>query len=100
MAAAAYPALRAGPETAGGLMLLLGLFGVAAVGLYAFRQAPSAEAGSDVGSLLEALAEPACAIAADGRILAANAAWAAVGGAPSPRPPGPAAQRLRPCSPR
>ena len=84
VAAAAYPALRAGPETAGGLMLLLGLFGVAAVGLYAFRQAPPAEAGADVGSLLEALAEPACAIAADGRILAANAAWAAAG-APSSR---------------
>ena len=78
--AAAYPALRAGPETAGGLMLLLGLFGVAAVGLYAFRQAPPAEAGSDLGPLLDALAEPACAIAADGRILAANAAWAAAGG--------------------
>jgi two-component system cell cycle sensor histidine kinase/response regulator CckA len=84
VAAAAYPALRAGPETAGGLMLLLGLFGVAAVGLYAFRHAPSAEAGSDLSSLLEALAEPACAIAADGRILAANAAWAAAG-APSGR---------------
>jgi two-component system cell cycle sensor histidine kinase/response regulator CckA len=82
--AAAYPALRAGPETAGGLMLLLGLFGVASVGLYAFRQAPPAEAGSDLLPLLEALAEPACAIAADGRILAANAAWAAAS-APSGR---------------
>jgi two-component system cell cycle sensor histidine kinase/response regulator CckA len=84
IAAAAYPALRAGPETAGGLMLLLGLFGVAAVGLYAFRHARAPEAGSDLAPLLEALAEPSCAIAADGRILAANAAWAAAG-APSGR---------------
>jgi two-component system cell cycle sensor histidine kinase/response regulator CckA len=86
--AAAYPALRAGPETAGGLMLLLGLFGVAVVGLYAFRQAPPAEVGSDLEPLLEALAEPAAAIAADGRILAANAAWAAAG-APHDRLPRP-----------
>jgi two-component system cell cycle sensor histidine kinase/response regulator CckA len=82
--AAAYPALRAGPETAGGLMLLLGLAGVAVLGLYAFRQAPPAEAAPDLGPLLEALAEPACAMAADGRVLAANAAWAAAG-APSAR---------------
>src|SRR6185312_5614443 len=82
--AAAYPALRAGPETAGGLMLLLGLAGVAVLGLYAFRQAPLAESASDLAPLLQALAEPACAIAADGRILHANAAWAAAG-APSGR---------------
>ena len=31
--AAAYPAWRAGPETAGGLMLLAGLDGVAVLGL-------------------------------------------------------------------
>jgi two-component system cell cycle sensor histidine kinase/response regulator CckA len=65
-------------------MLLLGLAGVGALGLYAFRQAPPADAGSDLESLLQALAEPAAAIAADGRILAANPAWAAVGG-PSAR---------------
>src|SRR4051812_27928055 len=77
--AAGYPALRAGPETAGGLMLLLGLAGVAVLGLYALRQSPAAEAASDLGPLLEALAQPACAIAADGRVLAANAAWTAAG---------------------
>jgi two-component system cell cycle sensor histidine kinase/response regulator CckA len=82
--AAAYPALRAGPETAGGLMLLLGLAGVAVLGLYAFRQAPPADTAPDLEPLLQALAEPACAIAADGRILFANAAWTAAG-APSGR---------------
>ena len=86
--AAAYPALRAGPETVGGLMLLGGLAGVAVLGLYAFRQVPPAERDSDLGPLLEALAEPAAAIAADGRVLHANAAWAAAG-APSGRLPRP-----------
>jgi len=82
--AAAYPALRAGPATAGGLMLLLGLAGVAVAGLYAFRPASAIEAGADLEPLLAALAEPAAVIAADGRILAANPAWAAAG-APSGR---------------
>ncbi|HEY4031914.1 MAG TPA: ATP-binding protein [Caulobacteraceae bacterium] len=82
--AAAYPALRAGPETAGGLMLLLGLAGVAMLGLYAFRQAPPAEAASDLEPVLEAMAEPAAAIATDGRLLHANPAWTAAG-APSGR---------------
>jgi two-component system cell cycle sensor histidine kinase/response regulator CckA len=82
--AAAYPALKAGPETAGGLMLLLGLAGVGVLGLYAFRQPPPAETASDLEPLLEALAEPSCALAADGRILYANAAWIAAG-APSGR---------------
>ncbi|MGZ6010497.1 MAG: cell cycle histidine kinase CckA [Caulobacteraceae bacterium] len=77
--AAAYPALRAGPETAGGLMLLLGLAGVGVLGLYAFRQPPAADAAPDLEPLLEALAQPACAIAADGRVLAANAAWTEAG---------------------
>ena len=54
--AAAYPTLRAGPATAGGLMLLIGLAGVAVLGLFAFRQAPAAEAASDLALLLEALA--------------------------------------------
>src|SRR5215469_5354715 len=67
---AAYPALRAGPETAGGLMLLLGLAGVAVLGLYAFRQPPPSEDQSDLEPMLEALGEPSCAIAFDGRILA------------------------------
>jgi len=88
--AAAYPALRAGPETAGGLMLILGLAGVAVLGLFAFRHAPPAEAASDLGLLLEALAEPAAVIAPDGRLLAVNAAWTAAGAPASrlPRPTG------------
>ena len=89
MLAAAYPAWRAGPETVGGLMLLAGLAGVAVLGLFAFRQAPPADAASDLAVLLEALAEPAAAIAPDGRLLAANAAWTKAG-APAGRLPRPA----------
>jgi two-component system cell cycle sensor histidine kinase/response regulator CckA len=73
--AAAYPAIRAGADSAGALMLLAGLGGVAILGLIAFRQAPRVEAASDLEPLLNALAEPACAAAADGRIFVANAAW-------------------------
>jgi two-component system cell cycle sensor histidine kinase/response regulator CckA len=73
--AAAYPAIRAGADSAGALMLLAGLGGVAILGLIAFRQAPRVEAASDLEPLLNALAEPACAAAPDGRIFVANAAW-------------------------
>jgi two-component system cell cycle sensor histidine kinase/response regulator CckA len=90
VAAAAYPALKAGPETAGGLMLLAGLAGVAVLGLYAFRQTPAPEAPSDLEPVLNALAEPAAVVAADGRILAANHAWRAAE-APSGRLPRPRA---------
>jgi two-component system cell cycle sensor histidine kinase/response regulator CckA len=86
--AAAYPAWRAGPETAGGLMLLAGLAGVAVLGLFAVRQAPTAEGPSDLVPLLEALAEAAAVIAPDGRLLAANAAWTKAG-APTGRLPRP-----------
>ncbi len=86
--AAAYPALTTGSASAGELMLLVGLFGVAVLGLFAFRQAPAGEAASDLDPLLQALAEPAAVIAADGRLLAANPAWRAAG-APSGRLPRP-----------
>ena len=86
--AAAYPALRAGPGTAGGLMLVAGLAGVAVLGLFAFRHAPAAEAQFDLESLLEALTEPAAVIAPDGRLLAANTVWQGAG-APAGRLPRP-----------
>jgi two-component system cell cycle sensor histidine kinase/response regulator CckA len=85
--AAAYPVVRAGPATSGGLMLLAGLAGVAVLGLFAFRQNGSSETPSDLLPLLDALAEPAAVVSADGRILAANPAWrnAAGPGARLPR---------------
>lgn len=75
VAAAAYPALRDGPATGGGLMLLAGLAGVAVLGLFAFRQHVPSDIAADTNALLEALTEPAAMISGDGRILAANAAW-------------------------
>jgi two-component system, cell cycle sensor histidine kinase and response regulator CckA len=88
MLAAAYPALRAGPDTGGGLMLLAGLAGVAVLGLFAFRQAPQGEPASDLDPLLGALDEPAAVIAQDGRLLSTNAAWRRAG-APTGRLPRP-----------
>ncbi|MDB5459353.1 MAG: cckA, partial [Caulobacteraceae bacterium] len=88
--AAAYPAVRAGPATGGGLMLLAGLAGVAVLGLFAFRHNGAPEPASDLGPLLGALAEPAAVVSADGRILAANPAWRAAAGPLTrlPRPRG------------
>ena len=79
--AAAYPAVRSGPATGGGLMLLAGLAGVAVLGLFAFRQPGHSEAFSDLLPLLGALAEPAAVVSPDGRILAANLAWRNAAGA-------------------
>jgi len=55
--AAIYPAVTAGPATGGALLLLLGLAGVAFLGLFAFRR-PPAGAGLEAEAWLEALAVP------------------------------------------
>jgi two-component system cell cycle sensor histidine kinase/response regulator CckA len=88
--AAAYPAVRAGPASGGGLMLLGGLAGVAVLGLFAFRQSAPVETPFDLPSLLDALPEPAATVSLDGRILAANRAWRDAGapGVRLPRPRG------------
>ena len=87
---AAVPAIHAGPSTRAGLMLLIGLAGVACLGLFAVRNsaapAPAAEPGAD--KLIDALSEPAAIAAADGRIHAANASWRLVLGAASRLPKG------------
>ena len=73
--AAAYPAIHSGPATRGGLMLLMGLAGVAFLGLFAFRQQAAPEPEADAGALLEILEEPAALCDAEGRLLQVNAAW-------------------------
>ncbi len=87
---AAVPAIHAGPSTRAGLMLLIGLAGVACLGLFAVRNsaapAPAAEPGAD--KLIHALSEPAAIAAADGRIHAANASWRAALGAAARLPKG------------
>jgi two-component system cell cycle sensor histidine kinase/response regulator CckA len=87
---AAVPAIHAGASTRAGLMLLIGLAGVACLGLFAVRNsaapAPAAEPGAD--KLIHALSEPAAIAAADGRIHAANASWRSALGAAARLPKG------------
>ena len=75
--AAAYPAFKAGPTTGPGMLLLLGLAGVAFIGIFAFGSGePKSAAERNVwGEVLDALAEPSAVLSKDGRILRANTAW-------------------------
>jgi len=77
VAFAAAPAMNAGPTTLAGLLLLIGLAGVACLGLFVLRG--SAEVGGEAETspnvLIDALSEPAAIAAPDGRVQAANAAW-------------------------
>ncbi|HEY2753360.1 cell cycle histidine kinase CckA [Phenylobacterium sp.] len=77
VAFAAAPAMNAGPTTLAGLLLLIGLTGVACLGLFTLRGASEAADENDPGSagLLDALVEPAAIAAPDGKVHAANAAW-------------------------
>jgi len=94
---AAAPALNAGPTTLAGMMLLIGLAGVACLGLFVLRGANDAPHESEPGAerLIEALDEPAAIAAPDGRIQAANGPWKAALGAATRLPKGgPAAASL------
>jgi len=78
--AAAYPAFRAGPTTGPGLLLLIGLAGVAFLGLFAFattelRETAAPNADEGLAGLVDALSEPAAVAGADGRLVCANPAW-------------------------
>ncbi len=76
--AAAYPAFRAGPSTGPALLLLVGLAGVAFVGIFAFATSePRRTAAVDDGlhALVDALGEPAAISTADGRLVSFNVAW-------------------------
>jgi two-component system cell cycle sensor histidine kinase/response regulator CckA len=79
---AAAPALRAGPATLAGLLLLGGVAGVAILGLVAIRASTAVADPEPEGAeaFVEALSEPAALTAADGRLLAANAAWVQIVG--------------------
>src|ERR1700761_3142977 len=73
---AAYPAFRSAPQMFGGLMLLLGLGGVALLSVLALRGGrASVDDGLGVEGLIEALSEPAALATPDGRIVAANGPW-------------------------
>jgi len=100
IAAAAYPAFRAGPTTGPGLLLLIGLAGVAFLGLFAFattelRETAAPSADESVAGLVDALQEPAAVAGADGRLVCANRAWRSVMG-PARRLPKPPSGGLYP----
>ncbi|MDB5469296.1 MAG: integral rane sensor hybrid histidine kinase [Caulobacter sp.] len=81
---AAYPALEAGVETLAGLLLLIGLAGVACLGLLAFRASGTPGEADDtpvLEAMVEALPEAAAVAGLDGKIIAANDHWTAELGA-------------------
>ena len=81
---AAYPALEAGVETLAGLLLLIGLAGVACLGLLAFRASGTPTEADDtpvLEAMVEALPEAAAVAGLDGKIIAANEHWGAELGA-------------------
>jgi two-component system cell cycle sensor histidine kinase/response regulator CckA len=87
VAAAAYPAFRADPVSAPGLILLVGLTVTALVGLFAFGRVSEVTPHLEADDLLGALEEPAAIVSPDGRILASNPGWqtAAAGARRLPR---------------
>jgi two-component system cell cycle sensor histidine kinase/response regulator CckA len=85
----AAPALKAGPSTLAGLLLLLGVAGVAVLGLLAIRGTAAGGDDSDQAeTFIAALSEPASLAAPDGRVLAANPAWRALMGSQRRLPKG------------
>ncbi|MFN4288735.1 MAG: response regulator [Brevundimonas sp.] len=80
-AAAGYPAFRADPWSAPGLILIIAISAVALVGLFAFaraEQAPARPAQSI--DLISALGEPAALVTSGGGVLSHNGAWVESGG--------------------
>ena len=76
--AAAYPAFRAGPSTGPAFLLLIGLAGVAFVGIFAFATSEPRrliEVDEGLHELVDALVEAAAITTADGRLVSFNAAW-------------------------
>jgi two-component system cell cycle sensor histidine kinase/response regulator CckA len=85
IAAAAYPAFQAGPTTGPGLLLLIGLAGVAFLGVFAFattelRETAQPSADDGLAGLIDALPEPAAVAGPDGRLACANPPWRALMG--------------------
>jgi two-component system cell cycle sensor histidine kinase/response regulator CckA len=81
----AWVALHSSPVLLATLMLLAGLAGVACLGLFVLRGSvePAGDAELPLEQLIEALGEAAALAAADGRLIAMNAAWReSVGTAP------------------
>jgi two-component system, cell cycle sensor histidine kinase and response regulator CckA len=78
---AAAPALSSGPYRWAGLAFLVALTPASAIALTALRRRPLAPAPATLEALVEALAEPAAIVAADGAIEGSNGAWRSLVGA-------------------
>ncbi|GAA0868086.1 cell cycle histidine kinase CckA [Brevundimonas basaltis] len=93
--ALAYPAFRADPMSAPGLVLIFTVGAVALIGLFAFARGESRKpVGDATVDLLDAMAEPAALVWASGQVLAFNAAWAESNGATTSLPKGRSASAL------
>ncbi|NJC41321.1 two-component system cell cycle sensor histidine kinase/response regulator CckA [Brevundimonas alba] len=93
--ALAYPAFRADPMSAPGLVLIFTVGAVALIGLFAFARSEGRKPLGDVTiDLLDAMAEPAALVWASGQVLAFNAAWAENHGATTTLPKGRSASAL------
>ena len=93
--ALAYPAFRADPMSAPGLMLIFSVGAVALIGLFAFARSERRKPVGDVTvDLLDAMAEPAALVWASGQVLAFNAAWAESNGSVTTLPKGRSAAAL------
>ena len=86
--ALAYPAFRADPMSAPGLMLIFTVGAVALIGLFTYARGEARKPTGDATvELLDAMAEPAALVWATGQVLAFNGAWAEAGGATAALPP-------------
>ncbi|MBI2262851.1 MAG: response regulator [Caulobacterales bacterium] len=93
--ALAYPAFRADPMSAPGLVLIFTAGAVALIGLFAFARSERRKPlGDTTIDLLDAMAEPAALVWASGQVLAFNAAWAESNGAVNTLPKGRSAAAL------
>jgi len=93
--ALAYPAFRADPTSAPGLVLIFTVGAVALIGLFAFARSETRKPIGDATiDLLDAMAEPAALVWPSGQVLAFNAAWAEANGATVALPKGKSAAAL------
>ncbi|WP_296170021.1 histidine kinase dimerization/phospho-acceptor domain-containing protein, partial [uncultured Brevundimonas sp.] len=94
-AALAYPALRADPASAPGLILITAVGTVTLLGMLAFARADRKPAADEtLRQMLDALSEPAVVVWATGQVLAFNQAWSEANGTMSALPKGKSASAL------
>jgi len=93
--ALAYPAFRADPMSAPGLILIFTVGIVSLIGLFMFGRGEARKPTGDATvELLDAMAEPAALVWSTGQVLAFNGAWAEAGGATAALPPARSASAL------